>query len=171
LKTRSPLPLWRKSSVNLGPSSLSSCSCSPPLGDGTIPGAHVAKLTAKLVEKCTTRIGKSLHIIPNSGNTFAVSPASRADVVGLYLFLRPSSNRRDRNHECKRRSGCRCTSEISRCIESVRHRGGDEALSFRWRVYAAAQPFQYRCRCGPQSVLLGVQDHTADRQVQRRRGP
>src|SRR5260370_20252359 len=97
-------------------------------------------------------IGGSLHIIPNSGNTFAVSPASRADVVGLYFFLRASSNRRDRNHKSERKSECRCTSEISRRVESVRHRGGDEALCFRWRVYAAAQPFQYRCRCGPQSV-------------------
>src|SRR5260370_38738726 len=131
MKTRSPLPLWRKSSVNLGRSSLSSRSCSPPLGDGTIPGAHVAKLTAKLVEECTTRIGESLHIIPNSGNTFAVSPASRADVVGLYFFLTPSSNRRDRNHECKRRSGCRCTSQISRRGESVRHQGRAEGLCLR----------------------------------------
>src|SRR5882762_7426912 len=93
-----------------------------------------------------------LNIIPNSGNTFALSPASRAGGAGLYFFLRASSNRKDRNHECKRRSGCRCTSEISRRVESIRHRCGDEALCFRWRVYAAAQPFQYRCRCGPQSV-------------------
>ena len=44
---------------------------------------------------------QSLNIIPNSGNTFAVSPASRADGISLYSFPRASSNTKDRNHECK----------------------------------------------------------------------